>query len=234
MKLQKPNYTQIPNVVLDELIYKLSMPEFKVLMFILRKTLGYHKKKDKLAISQIVKATGVSNRAVIDAVLQLSLFGVIETKKKQGKITEIEVVFEDITGAPDAPVNIQTSAPEAPVLVHDVHRQKKENKKDRLDKVVEPTIVDTNEYIKNMKSSAQKHIQIIGYYLEQKSQDVDLSHLNTTKAFGEIIKRHLREAKSLSAFSVSAIKSATDKARKESEYGKKYDWKLSTVLSKLS
>lgn len=107
---------------------------------------------------------------------------------------------------------------------------------DSKPKLEQPAVdsVDFVEYVKKMKADKNKHIQIIGYYLEQKAQDVDLSHMNTASAFGAIIKRHAREAKELAAFDVEAIKTATQKARKESEYGKKYDWKLSTVLSKIA
>jgi len=67
MGINKPNYTQIPNLILDN-IHKYSLPEFKILIFICRKTFGWHKKKDRIAYSQIIKGTGLGKNTVPRAV----------------------------------------------------------------------------------------------------------------------------------------------------------------------
>ena len=57
--LTAPNYTQCPNDILDHWLPHLREAELKVLLVIIRKTFGYHKKRDKISISQIEKITGL-------------------------------------------------------------------------------------------------------------------------------------------------------------------------------
>lgn len=66
-----PNFTQIPNVFLDYWMAHLSGGEFKVLAAISRRTFGWHKTKDKISLSQIMKATGMSRRGVIKSIALL-------------------------------------------------------------------------------------------------------------------------------------------------------------------
>lgn len=71
MAIQSPNYTQIPNEILDDWMSKLSGSEFKVLIKICRNTFGWRKSKDKISTSQIMEYTGLGNKAVIEAVRSL-------------------------------------------------------------------------------------------------------------------------------------------------------------------
>lgn len=41
----KPNYTQVPDVILDELMANLTGAELKVLLYIVRRTSGFQKKR---------------------------------------------------------------------------------------------------------------------------------------------------------------------------------------------
>jgi hypothetical protein len=41
----KPNYTQVPDVILDELMANLTGAELKVLLYIVRRTFGFQKKR---------------------------------------------------------------------------------------------------------------------------------------------------------------------------------------------
>ena len=78
--LFNPNFTQVPNFILDFMMADTSCSEFKVLMYVCRRTYGFHKKSDKIAISQIIdgitdrdgkvldKGTGLGRRTVINAI----------------------------------------------------------------------------------------------------------------------------------------------------------------------
>jgi hypothetical protein len=59
-----PNTTQIPNVLIDELMPTLSGTEFKVLMVIARQTYGWHKDSDAISYSQLVKKSGSANGSI--------------------------------------------------------------------------------------------------------------------------------------------------------------------------
>ena len=63
MKIVKPNFTQIPNIILDN-ASKFSNAEFKILCFICRKTFGWHKEKDRIAYSQIIDGTGLGKNTI--------------------------------------------------------------------------------------------------------------------------------------------------------------------------
>lgn len=61
-----PNYTQIPNVILDAM-GEMSGAEFKVVMAIARRTFGWHKERDKISLRQLMEITGLSKQGVVSA-----------------------------------------------------------------------------------------------------------------------------------------------------------------------
>lgn len=65
----QPNTTQTPNFLFDSLMSKCAKhpARFFVLCAIVRKTYGWHKNEDHLAISQIMELTGLTRNAVRDA-----------------------------------------------------------------------------------------------------------------------------------------------------------------------
>jgi len=58
MAKQEKNYTQVPNIILDDTT--LNVYEFRIMVHIARQTIGYGKKSDGISLSQFVKATGIS------------------------------------------------------------------------------------------------------------------------------------------------------------------------------
>ena len=78
------------------------------------------------------------------------------------------------------------------------------------------------EEIRSLKISPQRHIQLIGEYLEESG-----FHAQTKKAFEVGWRRHLKDAVSLSAFEDTQIGRATDYANKEY---KKIGWNLGTLV----
>jgi len=79
-------YTRIANELLDALIK--SCPggsQGSVLLAVIRKTYGFHKKEDSISISQIQKATNLSRRAVIYATQNLEAKRMLIVKRKRGR-----------------------------------------------------------------------------------------------------------------------------------------------------
>ncbi len=63
-KLLIPNTTQVPNVLLDEVIPKLPPGAVRVLLAIVRKTYGFQKSSDCISYSQLQALTGLSREGV--------------------------------------------------------------------------------------------------------------------------------------------------------------------------
>lgn len=72
-----PNYTQIPNIIIDYWMSKLNETQFKCLVTICRKTFGWHKQQDKISISQFVELTGITERNVQKALDYLINIGLV-------------------------------------------------------------------------------------------------------------------------------------------------------------
>lgn len=95
-----PNFTQIPNIILDEYLSRLSHAETKVLLYLCRRTYGFHKQGDYISISQICNGiktsdgtvldtgTGLSNKPVIGALKKLEEIGLITSKRSHGNTTK--------------------------------------------------------------------------------------------------------------------------------------------------
>lgn len=63
--LPPPNYTQMPNLLIDYYAPLLSNAGLRVVLAIARKTFGWHKKKDEISLSQLMEATGMTKASCI-------------------------------------------------------------------------------------------------------------------------------------------------------------------------
>ncbi len=79
MAKKELNYTQIPNIILDDT--HLNVYEFRIIMHIARQTIGYGKKSDGISLSQFVKATGISKDKCLRTLTSMK-------KKKLIKVTQ--------------------------------------------------------------------------------------------------------------------------------------------------
>ena len=70
-RLLIPNTTQVPNVILDEVIPKLTSGPVRVLLAIIRLTYGFQKSSDRISHGSLAKKTGLSRRRVITGVKAL-------------------------------------------------------------------------------------------------------------------------------------------------------------------
>ena len=64
--IESPNYTQVPNVFLDELMSELTGSELKVLMYITRRTFGFGKKSDNISLNQIANGITKKDGTILD------------------------------------------------------------------------------------------------------------------------------------------------------------------------
>lgn len=93
MRVNPPNYTQIPNELLDEWLPHLLEAELRVLLVIMRKTFGWHKIRDQISLSQLEKHTGMLRQAIINAGKSLQKKGLIK-KTVSGKNGTENTVYE--------------------------------------------------------------------------------------------------------------------------------------------
>jgi phage replication O-like protein O len=59
----KPNFTPVPNVILDEIMRTLNEGELKTLLAICRYTYGWGKKSDRISLKQLSEITGIGDRS---------------------------------------------------------------------------------------------------------------------------------------------------------------------------
>ena len=80
-------YIKIATEIWEALIrYRLSGEEMKCLMFIIRKTYGWHKKQDEISLSQFIEATGMAKSSVCRAIKNLKTKNIIKGYKLVNRI----------------------------------------------------------------------------------------------------------------------------------------------------
>ena len=115
-KIEAPNYTQIPNIYFDEIMQILNQTENIVFLVIMRKTFGWHKKRDAISYSQIMSLSGIKSRSTISAALKgLQEKGLIETLKT-GQLISYTVSINGLVQNIDQSKNCTGTSPNS-VLV---------------------------------------------------------------------------------------------------------------------
>ena len=107
-----PNFLQVPNAVIDELLPNLTGAELKCYLVVIRKTKGWNKESDNISISQFMKATGLSNSAVIKACESLVKYGLL-VKENGSRNTGIYAVnsYSKTTYKKSSQVTCEESSP---------------------------------------------------------------------------------------------------------------------------
>lgn len=132
-QIQPPNYTQIPNTLLDSLDKFSSQSELKVVLLIARKTFGWHKGRDVISLSQIEEATGLARQSVLDGIELGIEHGWIE-RRAAGNSWSYAMVVQKLD-QPDQSTSLETG-PEIvqkvdQQVVQKVDTQKKEENKSK-------------------------------------------------------------------------------------------------------
>lgn len=81
------NYTQVPNEIFDDQLSKIGKAELKVLLIIIRRTLGPNKNRDSISFSGFSKLTGLGIRHIKNAIklLQEKGFIQVDIEEVEGK-----------------------------------------------------------------------------------------------------------------------------------------------------
>jgi phage replication O-like protein O len=106
-----PNYTQAPNVLFDDLICdpKLSLAELKVILVVVRQTIGFHNDEEKLTFSELETRTGLSRSAVSDGVQRAMARGIVERRIEGPKGHEEAFYALNISGSEFLPLAVVDS-----------------------------------------------------------------------------------------------------------------------------
>ena len=121
MGFKSPRYTQTPNDLFDEIMPDLSEAQLKTILYIIRRTLGYHIRKRPMRIATIQKGTKLGRTSVINALTDLAEMNLISVQKSQGKISNVTCIIDDDTRTDFVP-------PEEGQPVQILYPKDKENK----------------------------------------------------------------------------------------------------------
>ncbi len=106
MKELKPNFTQVPNVLLDEFMSQVDSDTFKVLMVICRKIYGYHKDSDRISLSQLQNISGLSRKMVKKAIrilIERKVLYILENETRTHARRYTLILSENSTWIPQEP-----------------------------------------------------------------------------------------------------------------------------------
>jgi DNA-binding MarR family transcriptional regulator len=91
---EAPNYTMVPNDFFS-LAMDMSEAELKVLLVLLRSTLGYHREEIQISIRHLASETKMSTSSVWLAAGKLEARGLVERVSKNDTPTIFRVVISD-------------------------------------------------------------------------------------------------------------------------------------------
>lgn len=146
-KIEKPNYTQTPNILFDEIMRDLNGAELKVMLAVIRKTFGWHKERDRISLTQLEEMTGLSRQGILNAIhgkkKEKSVIGglvnkgyikIIETK--QGNVYELVVkeVYQQETASQLSRLEVVNKVDQESGLASQQSRHTKESILNKLDK----------------------------------------------------------------------------------------------------
>lgn len=257
----KPNSTQVPNVILDKLMYRLPDAEFRVIIYICRRTYGFQRESDQISFTQfidgIVKRDGTrldGGCGLARSSLSKALASLIEMKliikedNSKGNYYKInlDVDLKEVVRLLDRfGSNTGSSSATVPEVVRLPNQQKKvtkesQNLSGKPDEGVseegkEPEEVPINlrEEIDLMDKNTRRHIVIIAGYMDFVFDRI-AENVTTKNQLDAFIKENVRVASELAkaGYTDKQLAKAFDSVRRK--YDGKIDWKLSTVKKELT
>lgn len=172
-KFQAPNYTQIPNEIIDSFMTKASPAQFKCVMLILRQTLGWHRQAAEISLSLFEQKTGITRKGVIKSISELEELGHIIVQRRgqnQKNVYAPNIDWSKVYSKKDEVVNSvhQGSELSTPPLVNSVHPRteslkkgkERERKIDLTDEVNPPKEKEDLSISEGVKSN-QKDILVV-------------------------------------------------------------------------
>lgn len=212
---QKENgFTPLANEIIEELVkIDLLGAEFRVLLFIIRKTYGYQKKQDRISFTQFEKGTGISRQTINKTLKNLMAKGLIVKICLPGGNMGYTFIKDHDNWVVKTHLLVkgkwETSKDVLTKTSKDVltHKRKKEITKEI---VVNDVPFSLKEEIKKLEDSNRRDLNIIALYFEHRKPD-----LQNMEQYEQALKRHLKPAGALKGFTDSQILKALDYAKKE-------------------
>lgn len=227
---QKENgYTAIANEIMDALArIRIAGEHRQVLDVILRKTYGYQKKEDAIALSQFHEKTGIKKPSICRALKALLKMKII-SEKANNSVAKIYCFNKDfdewVPLAKKLTISEKAnkSLPKSEEKLAKKLTTKEINKKKRIHAEIfsadpvskkqseikyygDPTPMFLEEFVSWCKKSMNRHIQIVGEWAEAEKFDY-----KTKGQWRSLIRRNVRAAKNLIAFSNEELQTAYEK-----------------------
>ena len=144
--LPLPNFTQVPNFIIDDKMRELSHAEFKIITLILRYTTGYHRRKAYISYNHFEEKCGVSKKWVQECCNKLESFGWI--KITRGSVTNSNL-YEILVEQDSKTNEVGYSVPQGVVLtttevgysVPQINKEKENNKENNNSKEKKSSVV---------------------------------------------------------------------------------------------
>lgn len=134
IRIAPPTYTQTPNLVFEAAPLMIES-ELRVTLHVMRKTFGWHKRADRISLSQFIIGTGMKKQGVMNGIHAAMKRGIIERIRTGNSFYYQAVIHEDQLDSPLKRLDQSTkwtsshtldSPLKRPKSVHLVDTQKKE------------------------------------------------------------------------------------------------------------
>jgi len=214
-----PNYTQIPNYIIDEWMRKLTHAEFKIVTLIFRETTGYHRREAEISFTYFEEKCGVSIKWCRTIVKKLEKLGWIKVQhgdRQNSNIYEIKIAnFKKENGRVLKTPGVGYSVPKGRVLTTPIKEMIKENDNDYESDDLE----DENLTYIEKKSQEVKTIS-----KEELRSKVDQKYVTVFEKVWQSLKEQIREVtdivKYVNVCALNAIKSTKGKGYAKGNSGK--------------
>ena len=204
-------YTKIANEILEHLSYPgINGSEFRIILVVLRKTFGFHKKKDMIYLSQYQNATKMGRKQVVETIRDLVGKRILV---KENNVYKFNKNWEEwVVGKrpPQCAIDHYPSG-QKPTKSSGQKPTYKRNKETNTKEIVASDIpFSLKEEIKKLEDSPRRDLNIVALYFEHRKPD-----LQNRKQYEIALKRHLKPAGQLKEFTDNQILKALDYAKKE-------------------
>ncbi len=215
-------FTRIAN----EIVEHLAMPgingsEYRISLFVIRKTYGFAKLKDRISLTQFQKGTLMERKQVVETVKSLVGQRLLVKERSSYRFNKNweEWVVGKRTLRGLLPTTEEGLLPTKTRGQKPTHKRKKET----ITKEIAPQ-ADAEGYtlegsMKKLEDSSRRDLNIIALYFQERKPD-----LQTKEQFNIAMNRHLRAAKQLTHFNNNQILDAIPKAKRLNE-----GWTLETL-----
>lgn len=238
--IDQPNYTQTPNLLFDVLMRDLNNSELRTIMAIIRKTLGWHKEKEVVSLTQLEQMTGLSRQGVINGLYGKNREGglierglVIAVKTDQGNSYELNINSELVNQVDyQKPQVVNEVDQKTPEIVNEVDQPSQRsrpplvNEVDQLPPFASQRSRPTKERIQiNTKTNTQTK--------EYEGGEIEFTQEPSPTLPGVISKQEVLDNEFNEFWSRYPKKVDKGDARKAFTQAKKQGYSLATILEKL-